>query len=201
MQEQRLSHDENRLVYQTITAGVFTTLVKYYLTRVFLSRNYLFLSRSMASRLLGKGKFGVFDPYHTNKAIELTHGLHCAGVRKTRGASSSLLLLPVQSLASTAPAPSPVRRGRGSRDSGRDEKEQEPGGAGDRGSAGRSSNSLDSLESCGSSGLRGLSPAPPAPPPRFFSTRAAIPLMQDAFVCKCRDGSSLFVLMHFFGGA
>ena len=138
----------------------------------------LMLSRSMARVLLAKGKFGVFDPYHNNKGIELTAGLRCAEVRKA--------LVPVQSAATSVP--SPARRGRGSQGrgsgSGGDEKETETENESEKAAARRSSHS--SLESLGS-GARGTSPASAsaAPPPRFFSTRAAIPLMQDAFVCKC----------------
>ena len=125
----------------------------------------------MARVLLAKGKFGVFDPYHNNKGIELTAGLRCAEVRKA--------LVPVQSAATSVP--SPARRGRGSQGRG-----SGSGGENESEKAAARRSSHSSLESLGS-GARGTSPASAsaAPPPRFFSTRAAIPLMQDAFVCKC----------------
>ena len=130
----------------------------------------------MASKLLGKGKYGVFDPYHTNKGIDLTAGLHCAEIRRK------------PQLRSQSPASqSPARRGRNS--VGVDNCEMESEGKSANAGIIRilaSKNSHSSLKSLDSSGSinRGGRTAGPIQPPGFYSTRAAIPLMQDAFVCK-----------------
>lgn len=139
----------------------------------------------MASQLLSNGKFGVFDPYHTNRALELTAGLHCAGVRACRrslhsgsGTQSS------QSLVTSSPK-RPLGRGQGGGNSGNAGGEQvtAPLDVTEmHANTGRSSaNSLASIGSSGSLGNRGT---PAAASPLFYSTRAAIPLLQDAFVCE-----------------
>lgn len=134
-------------------------------------------SRSMASQLLSKGKFGVFDPYHTNKAVELSAGLHCAGVRRALsgggGQSSQSLAAPFP------PAKQPARVSEGADEVG--------SGSGRSSRAGRgSASSLQSLDSSGSlsGSSRNRAASPHIAAPLFHSTRAAIPLMQDAFVCK-----------------
>lgn len=140
----------------------------------------------MASQLLSKGKFGVFDPYHTNKALELTAGLHCAGVRARKGVlGGTSALQSSQSLTVSSPT-RPPKAGRQSRVEEDDDVgcskdvSKVNGGGACRGSV----SSLQSLDSTGSLISHRSSVTPACP--QFFSTRAAIPLMQDAFVCELK---------------
>jgi len=141
--------------------------------------------RSMASQLLSKGKFGVFDPYHTNRALELTAGLHCAGVRACRrslqggsGTQSS------QSLVTSSPK-RPQARGQGGGDGETAGGEQVmPPQDVTKVQASNGKNSANSLASVGSSGSLSNRGGLLLASPLFYSTRAAIPLMQDAFVCE-----------------